>query len=179
MLPKMTSFGACVSRDLFKSSIVRDYKDFFDFSNDQYHMSVVSLMSQPLSEDILTQIPEIIEGDVNNFVKKCFKEDLTKSFLEEIKTFNQDYMLLDFYMDTYYGVIELDNGSYISGKEWQYKKIEFYNEVIAQHVQQVITPLQHKEKYMSLWKKSIDEFMLFMKTYSKDTKIILNKKIHK
>lgn len=116
MLPKMTSFGACVSRDLFKSSIVRDYKDFFDFSNDQYHMSVVSLMSQPLSEDILTQIPEIIEGDVNNFVKKCFKEDLTKSFLEEIKTFNQDYMLLDFYMDTYYGVIELDNGSYISGK---------------------------------------------------------------
>lgn len=176
MLPKMTSFGACVSRDLFKSSIVRDYKDFFDFSNDQYHMSVVSLMSQSLSEDILTQIPEIIEGDVNNFVKKCFKEDLTKSFLEKIKTFNQDYMLLDFYMDTYYGVIELDNGSYISGKEWQYKKIEFYNEVIAQHVQQVITPLQHKEKYMSLWKKSIDEFMLFMKTYSKDTKIILNTK---
>ncbi|EUJ39240.1 DUF6270 domain-containing protein [Brochothrix campestris] len=176
MLPKMTSFGACVSRDLFKSSIVRDYKDFFAFSNDQYHMSVVSLMSQPLSEELLGKIPAELEGKVNPFVKKCFKEDLTKVFLRKIATNEQDYLLLDFYMDTYYGVIELQDGSYVSGKQWQYQKIDFYNKVVKQEVKAAINPLTDRAGYLVLWKDSIDRFMAYIKQESPETTIILNTK---
>lgn len=139
-------------------------------------MSVVSLMSQPLSEELLTQLPDELEGDVNPFVKKCFKEDLTKVFLQKIATDNQDYLLLDFYMDTYYGVIQLQDGSYLSGKEWQYQKIAFYNDVLKKERKAVITPLTDKEGYLTLWKASMDRFMAHMQEHSPQTTLILNTK---
>lgn len=174
MIPKITTFGACVSRDLFKTSIVREHKNYFNFSDDQYHMSVVSLMSKKISKDIVDSLPGNISGDVNNFVKKCFKEDINKDFLERMKQAQHDYLILDFYMDTFYGVIELSDGSYISGKEWQYKKIDFYNTDISKNVTRVISPLENESEYMSLWKLSIDKFMQFMAEESKDTTVILN-----
>ncbi|MFS0559910.1 DUF6270 domain-containing protein [Terribacillus sp. 179-K 1B1 HS] len=162
----MAVYGSCVSRDVFNSRFVHDHKEHFRIVCDQQHVSLISLMSPAIDLDT-----DHLEGDVSAFYKEVFKQDLSKVFLEELTEAKQEWLLVDFYTDAYYGACLLQEGSYITNKLWQYKKL---------HVFEQLSPLksfsfeEHTMEFLTLWKQAFDAFVRVLNDRSPDTKIIVN-----
>lgn len=80
-------FGSCVSRDLFNSQIVPNYKTFFQIISYSQRTSIISLMQNNIKFD---EKDIIFENDYNNSIRY----DLSKCWLSEIANNPPDYILL-------------------------------------------------------------------------------------
>jgi hypothetical protein len=114
---RVALLGSCTTRDVFNSKFNSDYKKYFKIVADQQHMSLLSVMSSPFEVN-----NEKIEGDVTDFYKNVYKQDLQKDFLLRLKESNPEVLILDFYTDVFYGAIEVNDTALITNKKWQYKK---------------------------------------------------------
>lgn len=159
--------GSCVSRDLFNSHFVSNYDVQFEVLSDQQHMSIISLMSPPLSKNLSD-----ISGDITTFYKHNFQRDLNKNYLEELKYNPPEFLLIDFYTDAFYGTVEEKSGSYITNKLWQYKKLGCYREL---EIGKEYSVYNNSLEFIELWKNYFDLFMVFINEYCPKTKIIINK----
>lgn len=160
-------YGSCVSRDVFNSRFVPDYKDHFQLVCDQQHVSLISLMSPSIDIDT-----DHLKGDVSPFYKEVFKQDMNKSFLNKLVETKPDWLLLDFYTDAYYGASLLHDGTYITNKLWQYKKLNAFEQL------QPVKALSFEEntvEFIDKWKKALDSFIHTLNEWSSKTKIIVNK----
>lgn len=160
-------YGSCVSRDIFNSRIVPDYKEHFHLVCDQQHVSLISLMSPSIDVDT-----ENIEGDVSPFYIEVFKQDMDKSYLKKLVEMKPDWLLMDFYTDAYYGACLLHAGTYMTNKLWQYKKLNAFEQL------QPIKSLSFEEntvEFINKWKVAFDSFIHNLKETSPKTKVIVNK----
>lgn len=130
MLTKIATYGCCATRDLFNKAFVSDWKNHFQLVSYQQHCSIVSLMSKPI--DI--ELGEELLGELSNFEKSVFKQDVLKSFLETLKTTQPEYLVLDFHVDTFNGFIELTDGGIITNRIVRYKKLDIFNKMEARKV---------------------------------------------
>ncbi|TLG80920.1 DUF6270 domain-containing protein [Vagococcus zengguangii] len=168
-------FGSCISRDIFNSHFVEDYKENFQVSIDQQHVTIPSLMSQP----VLIDDSEELTGNVTPYFKGVFLRDLSKEFLNDIMNVQPPYMLIDFYVDVYYGFRKMKQTScklfkkdvYITNKIWQYKRLNYYSQL---ELDEPYTFMDNPDKAFKIWKKNLVRFIAFMRKYSPNTKIILN-----
>lgn len=160
-------YGSCVSRDIFNSRFVPDYKECFNLVCDQQHISLVSLMSGPIKIDT-----DNLQGDVNPFYKEVFKQDMNKSYLGKLIETKPDWLLLDFYTDAYYGACLLQDGIYITNKIWQYKKLSAYNQLSPA---KTFSFKDNTIEFLSKWKTAVDKFIDILRKLSPNTKIIINK----
>lgn len=163
---KIGVIGSCVSRDGFNSQFVKDYKQFYKCVLAQNHMSMISLMANPVSFK-----PGKLQGDITDFNKQILMTELTKGVWDALKIQCPDYLILDFYADVYFGVREAED-SYITNKTWLFKKTPFYSTL---DLKRTLNLDQNYEAYMKLWKQSVDTFMEKIKKEFPTIKIIVNK----
>ena len=164
---KIAVIGSCVSRDGFNSNFVKDYKKYYKCVLAQNHMSMISLMAQPIPH----KPPGQLEGEITDFNKQILMTELTKSVWDSLEIHMPEYVILDFYADVYFGIREVGN-SYITNKTWLFKKTPFYSTLDLRNTMNLNS---NYERYMQLWKNSIDEFMETMTTRFPHIKIIVNK----
>lgn len=160
-------YGSCVSRDVFNSRFVPDYKEHFHLVCDQQHVSLISLMSPSI--DINT---DNLEGDVSPFYKEVFRQDMNKSYLNKLIETKPDWLMMDFYTDAYYGACLLHDGIYMTNKLWQYKKLNAFDQL------QPVKSLSFEEntlEFLHQWKKAFDAFVFTLSKLSSTTKIVVNK----
>lgn len=160
-------YGSCVSRDVFNSRFVPDHKEHFQLVSDQQHVSLISLMSPSIIIDT-----DHVEGDVSPFYQEVFKQDMNKSYLNKLIETQPDWLLLDFYTDAYYGACMLKDGTYITNKLWQYRKLNAFEQLSP------VKSFSFKEntiEFLNLWKKAFDAFIREIDKLSPNTKIIVNK----
>ncbi|MCU9613264.1 DUF6270 domain-containing protein [Caldibacillus lycopersici] len=163
---KLAVIGSCVSRDSFNSKFIKDYKQFYQCVLTQNHVSMISLMADPIPF-----LPKSMSGDLTDFNKQILLTDLTKSVWDSMRVMNPDYLILDFYADVYFGVIKVGD-SFLTDKTWLYKRTPFFNQFEWTETIKIETKY---DEYMKLWKKAIDAFMVRMKKEFPQIKIIVNK----
>ncbi|WP_139691851.1 DUF6270 domain-containing protein [Sporolactobacillus terrae] len=175
---KVAVIGSCASRDNFNHHFVPNYKEFFQCVVSQNQMSMISLMADPLPFDA-----DHVTGDVSDYAKQHFISELEKSVFYNLLINDPDYVILDFYADVFYGARKI-NQSFITNKVWQFKKINIYQhfeigEAISfpknkPSLLKAWTYKKKEQRFMTLWKDSVDQFVSFMREYLPNCKIVIN-----
>ncbi len=160
-------WGSCVSRDIFNSIFVPNYKEKFQVIHDAQHCSVISMMAWPIK-----QLSTELVGDVTPFYKKVFKQDLSKEYLSRVHSDPPDILVMDFYPDVYYGAIEANDISYITAKIWQYKKLNWFKDI---KLGTKYSCFKNTEVFVDMWEKSFDNFMQIMSERCPETTIVINR----
>ncbi|OTN76976.1 hypothetical protein A5886_002055 [Enterococcus sp. 8G7_MSG3316] len=164
---KVALLGSCTTRDIFNSKFNPDYKRYFTIVADQQHMSIVSVMSSPLNLK-----ESKINGDVTNFYKNVYRQDLQKDFLSRLKQSQPDILIIDFYTDVFYGTLAVNDGTYITNKKWQYKKLDHFKQI---NIENEYSIYNNTDAFLKLWKKNFDDLIQYVRLNLPHCEIILNK----
>ncbi|WP_050632235.1 DUF6270 domain-containing protein [Bacillus andreraoultii] len=163
---KIAVIGSCVSRDGFNSKFIKNYKEFYHCVLTQNHMSMISLMGDPIPFT-----PIELEGDIDHFNKQILLTELTKGVWDSLRIQNPDYLILDFYADVYFGVVKIGN-SFVTDKTHIFKRTPFFSQF---EVANAVKIDKNYNEFMRLWKQSVDQFMDNMRKDFPKIKIIVNK----
>lgn len=158
-------FGSCVSRDLFNSKIVPNYKTFFQIISYSQRTSIISLMQNSVNFDEMDILSENNHND-------SIKYDLSKCWLSEIAKNPPDYIIMDVIYELIFGILILDDGNIITNNYWDLPKTKFYETIKDKST--ALTIIKDSKTYFKLYKESIDLFFNFLKNNCQSTKIILN-----
>lgn len=154
-------FGSCVTRDVFNRRFVPGYSDVFTSVAYAGQTSLLSLMARAVIPPDLSDL----SGDTRGEVEKEF----SRQFLDDIRSQQPEYLILDFFADVHFGCIQWD-GSLVSRNRWKFLTSEAYKE--APRVREL---LPDTDEYLRLWTKALDEFLNFVATNSPSTKIVLHR----
>lgn len=164
---KVATLGSCVTRDPFNSLFNPNYKDFYQLSVNQFHTSIVSLMSKPIEYDSTSFV---YEKPVKEFAEWHFKTELNKRFLNDLVLAQPQYVIVDLYADITFGVREVGT-SYVTGKEYAYKKNKLWNTLQVGKRYDVESDFA---EYFDLFKTAADNFYEFCKEHLPKTTIVVN-----
>lgn len=173
MVSYFTVFGSCACRDIFNSTINRDYKKYFCIGRDGIRQSVISLMQKPISYDV-NSIEVLPRNDENGKLNNWIKEDLDKSFLNYLKEDQFEYILMDTYYDVNYGILDIGDETFITNniginKTAFFRQFDNIKELRIQN---------DTKKYLKLFSKHCNLFFQFIDENCPNTKIILNPNRH-
>ena len=170
---KIGVLGSCFSRTAFNSMeyFNPDYKKFYNCTFSQlYHSSIPALASKPLKPDFLENLlKKIDEQNVNSENKNFLMVDVKKSFFQEIKKIEIDYLIIDLYSDAVKNLIRFPDESYIGTFHLD------VNKLFPELKYEVISPLDNNEVFFELFKKGVDKFAERILEIIPEENIILNK----
>lgn len=173
MVTKFSVFGSCASRDIFYSRINLDYKKYFSIDEDGIRISFISLMQNPVNyQDYELDLPSNVPSNINksNWIKK----DLNKSFLEILTKNDIEYLIIDTYYDTNWGILEFEDINnqlnYITNNPGLTETI-FYKNLKNKRF---LTIHKDTEFYFKLWKENCNKFFEYVHKNCPNLKIILN-----
>lgn len=101
-----------------------------------------------------------------------FREELEKQFLTTLANEQPDILIMDFYADVMYGVVEVNNDSYMVGKGFRFKNFKAYKKL---KIGKKYYPRENFDEFFELWKEKIAEFDKWAKIYIPNTEIVINK----
>ncbi|WP_079506711.1 DUF6270 domain-containing protein [Mesobacillus jeotgali] len=161
--------GSCATRDNFNSKFNENYKEFYECILTQNQTSIISLMSEKIgfSEEDL--------GDLEEYTKWNVRTDFNKEFLLLLKEKAPDYLIMDFFADIHFGCIQLEGNKFITNNRWMVWKTEYYKRLKATEDILTLNIQDHTEKYIELWKCSLDKLANFLKEELPDCKVIIHK----
>lgn len=165
---KIAVLGSCVSRDPFNSKFIPDYSKYAKCVFHQNQMSMVSLVSPPITFD---------ESDIfglSPFDANHFKTELSKIFFDKMFECQPDYLILDFYGDLYYGIQKVGEDSWITNKKWLFSKTRQYHNLDLRETMSLFSK-NDKEVYLELWRNGIKCLFDFLKRELPSCKVIVNK----
>ena len=160
-------FGSCLVKDPFTTFFNKDYKKFYDVKiMDQKH-SLISILQEKVSvdESLLDIFPK---NPANNFQSRCLKEDFNKSFINQMKSTNIDYLIMDIFFEIGHGILCYDGN--IITNDSNLRKAKFFDTLDDF---KELTLINNSEEYFKIWTKYCDEFFRFLEIYCPNTKVIL------
>ena len=158
--------GSCLLRDIFNSKFVPNYAEKFIVDSYFARTTIPSMMSKAYDYDI-------------NVLEKCFNPlkfeyhytECAKCMLSILENNCSDYLLLDFYADSYYGTFEYEQNFYGG---WSFKRL-MKLDVIDSKLPHKLYNFEHNvEEYFEIWCESFDQFMEYAREHLSATKIIIN-----
>ena len=164
MVSQFSVFGMCISRNIFMDELNKGYKSFFNINHSIEGISIISLMSDPIEFD------EALINSDDEFVNLCIKEDLTKNYINTIKTAKLDYILIDTLYDADEPIIKYDENSYISDS-FRFKMCDFRNQVKDKPR---LTISDNFEEFMKLWETAYNQFFELVQKNRYNPRVILN-----
>lgn len=160
--------GSCISRDVFNSKHVNNWKEFFDVTAYQSQITIPSLISKPVKYDE----NNAEYNNMDDFSINQINTELNKTVLEKLSDNPPDYLIVDFYGDLFFGVVKAKNGGYITNKKWMFSRTNIFNENIEEG--QTLNFLNNFNAYFELWCESIRLFFVFLKEKLPNTKVIIH-----
>lgn len=94
---KIGIIGSCITRDVFNSRHVKNWKDYFEVAAYQSQVTFPSLVSEPINYEK----NEATYNNMNDFEIEQINNELNKSFIYKMKNSNIDYLIIDFYGDLF------------------------------------------------------------------------------
>lgn len=166
---KIGVLGACVTRDVFNSQFVPNYKDFFEIKISAQRVSMISLMQNPLTVDtndlkILPITPANIT--FSNFISY----DLNKQLLNDLIVKKIDYLIIDTYFEVTLGVMYFQDN--IITHDGNLRETKFYQKISDKFI---FTIEEYPEEYFRVWVKYCHLFFNFLELNCPNIKVILNK----
>ena len=126
MKTRLGFFFFCSTRDIFRTPHNVKYKDEFEIVFQIQRGSLISLMQEPVPYTI-ESTRRIENGEEKVYCSEWIRDDLRKSLFDEIRK-GIDYLLLDVYFDTLFGVIVYDD-KIITNNYRDYPYTAFYSNI--------------------------------------------------
>jgi hypothetical protein len=161
---KIAIQGSCISRDNFNSKFNPLYSTLFEVVSYQHQSSIISLMSKEVD------CVEKIDNQTNDFQRWALVTDFNKNFIRTLKEKNPDYLLLDFFGDVYFGVLDIGQNHYISNARASLHKSTYYKELTEK---KEISMSLNREKYLTLWKENVNKFFDLLSTEVPNCKVVV------
>ncbi|MBW9204497.1 hypothetical protein KV097_00960 [Mumia sp. zg.B17] len=163
-------FGSCITRDAFNSRFNPDYKRHYTCVLMQNQSSLISLMSQPvdLAEDDYT--PGSSEYDRWNV-----RTDTSKEFLGALFDASPGYLVLDFFGDVHFGILQLPGGSAVTNNRWKLWPTPFYRRMTESGDAVTMRVQDDPDAYMSRWREAFDAFMAMVRRELPNTVVVLHR----
>lgn len=165
-MKKIAVFGTCFSRNFLSSApyFNPDYKEYFNCVFTQFHSSIITIMSEPLTINLDRYDDIPLEN------KKFVVADFEKKFWKEMSKNSPDYLVVDLYTDALRSVgwMTVDCAVTISPIVEQSKllnDLEF--EFILDH--------SNQKKYKEKFRESLIRFKNKVLSFISEEQLILNK----
>ncbi len=165
---KIGVFGSCPTRDIFNSSINKNYKDYFTINLSYVNNSIISNMQEPVPYD-KQSIKILPDNKENQSFSSFIEKDLDKLFFDRLSRADIDYLLIDAGLEVKWGLVEFDNHIFFNYP--RYDKTEFFNNITNKRF---ITIQNDTNEYMKLFKESYTKFFDKMNDEYPDITVILN-----
>jgi len=167
---RVAILGSCITRDVFNTRFNSGYKDMWQCDLMQNQSSLISIMSPPLA------IPEDQLGDhMGDYNKQQVRNDTSKAFLEQVRELRPDYLILDFFGDIHFGVLEVAPGQYVSNNRWMLHKTHWY---AARKAENDLRPLRIEddtEAYLVLWEDALRRLQEFLREHLPETQVVVHR----
>ena len=160
--------GSCVTRDNFNSRFNPGYKAMYETVLMQNQSSVISLMSEGFS---LTD-DEI--GPGTDYDRWNVVTDLDKSFLVGLGELQPDYLLLDFFGDVHFGVVEVGDGRWVTNNRWKLWPTPYYRALKESGPLRTLSLDRDTEAYLELWRDAFDRFAAHVRRVAPDTVVVVH-----
>jgi glycosyltransferase involved in cell wall biosynthesis len=161
--------GSCITRDNFNSRFNPGYRDGFVCPLHQNQTSVVSLMSAPVAAS-WSPVKEMSDYDRWNI-----DTELDKSFLGGLIALQPDVLILDFFADVHFGLVQLDTGEYLTDNRWKLQHTDLYQGWQRAGRLRRLTLLDDTETYLPLWRAALGRFLDFVREQLPQTRIVLHR----
>lgn len=162
-------FGSCTTREVF-TTFYNDYKNHFNLIFSHERESFISLFDKPIEFDY-NELKLLPDTKKNQFRFNNMINDLTKSFFDDLKK-GIDYLIIDVYFEVLYGILILEDGTFITNNKWDLPKTEFYKNLSNFRQCDIY---KHPDEYFELWVRACKKFFDYLKEFYPNVKIILNK----
>ena len=161
--------GSCPTRDNFNSLFNPDYKRWFvcDLATNQ--TSMITQMSPPV-EITWNPLNPISDYDVWNI-----NSDLSREFLPLLAELRPTYLVVDFFADVHFGVVRLQDGTFVTNNRWKIQKTDWFRE---QDELGTLTPLslqRDTDEYLALWREAIERFAAYVAEHCPHTTVVVHR----
>ncbi len=165
---RVAVMGSCVTRDNFNSRFNPGYKSMYQTVLMQNQSSVISLMSPgfDLTDDEI--------GPANDYDRWNVVTDVTKSFLADLGDLQPDYLLLDFFGDVHFGVLEVGEGRWVTNNRWKLWPTPFYASLKESGPLRTLSLDRDTDVYLDLWRESFDRFAAHVKRVAPRTVVVVH-----
>lgn len=166
---KVGILGSCVSRDVFNSQFIPNYKDFFEVTISAPRISMISLMQDPL--DVDKNSLKILPNTRENVARSNFiLYDLNRNLLVDLIEKEIDYLVIDNYFEVTMGVMYFQDD--IITHNGDLSKTKFYQKISDKFIFSIE---KYPNEYFQIWVKYCHLFFNFLEIYCPNVRVILNK----
>ncbi|GFH41750.1 hypothetical protein Hs30E_03010 [Lactococcus hodotermopsidis] len=144
---------------------VPELAEIYTLVTQRLEMSLIAIMSSSVTFD-----RELLMSGKDDEITAQLLSEYEKDVLNDIVASNPDVLILDFFSDVNYGVLQTVNGTYLTNKSEYQKNPSFEAIAIADSYR----PAFEFNAYVEIWAEALDRFMTFMKTYLPETKVVIN-----
>jgi len=166
---RVAVLGSCISRDPFNSKFNPDYKRTWTCVLIQNQSSLISLMSEP------TPLTEDEIGEASDYDKWNVRTDTGKEFLRRVVEEAPDYLVLDFFGDIHFGVLELEDGRFITNNRWKLWPTPFYQRLKAEDRLRPLRIETDTERYLALWRDAYDRLVAYLAEHLPGTTVVVHR----
>lgn len=161
---RVAIFGSCVTRDNFNSRLAPRWREKFDVGPVLYQASFLSAFWSPVA------VPPGGFADLDEHSRQCVIAEFEKRFLWQLVEYRPDVVLIDFFADARFDVLQLDN-SFVTDNSWKFA-------TSADAAQYASAPRHglgvDPERFLQLWRGAARGFAQFMAERLPETLIVVN-----
>jgi hypothetical protein len=161
--------GSCITRDNFNSRFNPEHRRWYSVVAQANQSSMIALMSPPVEPDV-TDRDGLSDYDTWNV-----RSDLSRSFLAELVEARPDYLVLDFFGDLHFGLLELPDGRYATDNRWKLHQTAQYRAWVETGGTSRLKVLEDTERYVELWTEAMDRFAAYVAENCPTTTVIVHR----
>lgn len=160
--------GSCITRDNFNSRFNADYKRWFRVGPTTNQSSMIALMSPPVDE------PWEPVREMKPYGLWNVHSDLSREIHGLLAQDQPDYLVLDFFGDIHFGVLETADGRYLTNNRWRLHKTDLYQRLKDDAGTRVLRWEDDEDGYFELWVDAMDRFAELVARECPATRVVVH-----
>ena len=162
--------GSCITRDNFNSRFNADYRRWYRPVLTHNQASIISVMSEP------TPIaPDELGTQGSDHDRAGVRDDFDKSFLRRLQQEAPDYLVVDFFGDVHFGVLDLGEGRYVTNNRWKLWPTPWFRGLEARGPLPALRLDQEPERYLELWTDAFDRLVSHVRAVTPRTTVVIHR----
>lgn len=168
--------GSCISRAAFNSHFNPGYRTDFQCVLYQNHTSVLALMSPVVDEPWGWSDPSIPDDEREVYANEAaVRDEFEKRFLDRLQALQPDYLMLDFFGDVHWGLLEVDSGRFFTNHPVLWPSTDIYLRWALAGRLRAYRPATHMKTYFRAWTSAFQAFMAEVRVRVPDTRVVLHR----
>ena len=168
MKKRVAIIGSNLSRELFDKNKQKSEEDF-EIVLYRKNLSFISLMSKAIEYDYKKLDTKLKVDNVQQML-----DELDKDTLSALIAVQPDILILDFYGDVFNGVIETQEGSFLTNSFKKLKGAYPLSDIKIKRQMSSNQSVQEFLAYSSIWCQAFDSFVEFIQRFLPETLVLVN-----